>query len=295
MERLGDDELAAVLKRVSHRRDRKACSEVCKQWARLEGSIRSSLRLLLPQSLPSLSRRFTNLKTLEINTRISDRNLQAAAEICTNLQTLNLNFRRNRCFSDEFESYGFDFEDVTDSGLCGISFACQKLINFSMRWRKGIGDVGIAALISHAKNLVFLDLSWCSGISDTALEAVASLSSLMEVYLRGCYLITDHGLKSLAHGLSAKTMEVFDVSECDRITDHGVSSLRLMSSLQELRLAECGPLVTDFGGACIAAMTSLRRLDLSWLINLSNSSLIVVAQNFQNLVEVRLIGCDQIT
>lgn len=295
MDRLGSDELTAVLKRVSDRRHRKACSEVCREWARLEGSIRSSLRLLEPESLPSLLQRFPNLTTLEIGTRISDRSLAVAAEICPNLRTLNLNFRRNRCLLDEFGVSGFEFEDATDVGLCGIAFACQKLINFSMRRRKGIRDVGITALISHAKNLVFLDLSWCGGISDIALEAMGSLSFLIALYLRGCHLITDHGLASLAYGSSSKTLKILDVSECDQITDYGISSLQHISCLEELRLAECGAKITDCGGACIAAMPSLRRLDLSWLINLSDFSLISVAQSCQNLVEIRLVGCEQIT
>ncbi|PKU81460.1 Oxygen-evolving enhancer protein 3, chloroplastic [Dendrobium catenatum] len=42
-------------------------------------------------------------------------------------------------------------------------------------------------------------------------------------------------------------------------------------------------------------MRGLRKLDLSWLINLSNSSVIAIAQNCQNLLEIRLIGCEQIT
>ncbi|PKU71531.1 hypothetical protein MA16_Dca004373 [Dendrobium catenatum] len=42
-------------------------------------------------------------------------------------------------------------------------------------------------------------------------------------------------------------------------------------------------------------MPCLRKLYLSWLINLSYSSLIAIAQNCQNLVEIRLIGCEQIT
>ncbi|KAH0449313.1 hypothetical protein IEQ34_023113 [Dendrobium chrysotoxum] len=295
MERLGSDELAEVLKRVSDLQDRKAWSEVCWQWARVEGSIRSSLRVLEPESLPYLLQRFPNLTTLKIGTTISDSNLAVDAEIWPNLQTLNLNFHRSRCFLDAFEISGFDFEDITDDGLCSILFACKELINFSMRRRKGIGDVGITALVSHAKNLVFLDLSRCSGISDNALEAIGSLSFLTALYLCGCYLITDHGLNSLAHGSSSKALNILDVSECDQITDYGISSLQHMSYLQELKLAECGPKVTDCGGACIAAMPGLRKLDLSWLINLSDSSLIAVSQNCQNLVEIRLIGCEQIT
>ncbi|KAL0903884.1 hypothetical protein M5K25_025942 [Dendrobium thyrsiflorum] len=291
MERLGSDELAEVLKRVSDLQDRKACSEVCRQWARVEGSIRSSLRLLKPESLPHLLQRFPNLTTLKIGTTISDSNLAVAADICPNLHTLNLNFHRSR-FLDVFEDIT---DDITDDGLCSILFACKELINFSMRRRKRIGGVGITALVSHAKNLVFLDLSRCSGVSDKALEAMGSLSFLTALYLCGCYLITDHGLTFLAHGSSSKTLRILDVSECDRITDYGISSLQHMSYLQELKLAECGPKVTDCGGACIAAMPGLRKLDLSWLINLSDSSLIAVAQNCQNLVEIRLIGCEQIT
>ncbi|PKU74654.1 hypothetical protein MA16_Dca004845 [Dendrobium catenatum] len=50
-----------------------------------------------------------------------------------------------------------------------------------------------------------------------------------------------------------------------RIIDYGISSLQLIYYLQELKLADCGPKVTDCG-----------------------------AQNCQNLMEIRLIGCEQI-
>ncbi|KAI0492264.1 hypothetical protein KFK09_026533 [Dendrobium nobile] len=65
--------------------------------------------------------------------------------------------------------------------------------------------------------------------------------------------------------------------------------------MMELKLANCGPKVTDCGGACIPSMPGFRKLDLSWLVNLLDSSLITIAENYQNLVEIRLIGCEQIT
>ncbi|XP_008791698.1 F-box/LRR-repeat protein 2-like [Phoenix dactylifera] len=293
MERFGDDLLGFVLKRVTDRRDRQSCSEVSRQWARVEGLTRASLRVLEPAFMPSFLPRFPNLVTLETGKRIPDFSLETVATTCPNLRTLNLNVHLNLMASREFEESELD--DVSDNGLRAVAAGCRQLMNVTLRRRKGIADVGVIALARNARNLSVLDLSWCDSITNMALSAISMLSSLTVLCLQGCTLVTDLGLCYLAMGSSSRTLRKLDLSECHQITDTGVCMLSEMSGLQELNLAECGSAITDIGGVALAAVHSLARLDLSYIINLSDVTLFAVARNCRNLVKMNVAGCELIT
>jgi F-box/leucine-rich repeat protein 2/20 len=99
----------------------------------------------------------------------------------------------------------------------------------------------------------------------------------------------------LATGSSSRTLKRLVLAECDRLTDFGVSLLQGMCCLEELNLAECGPKVTDNGGMAVASIASLKRMNLSWLINVSDITLIAIAGNCRNLVALDLTGCEMIT
>nr|DAD26831.1 TPA_asm: hypothetical protein HUJ06_028299 [Nelumbo nucifera] len=213
MEKLGDDEIGLVLSRVFDLNDRKSCALVCKQWLRVEGLTRSSLRVLEPKLLHKFLPRFPNLATFGAGRGITDTDLEFVAQTCPNLRVLNLNLRQTK-----------------------------RVLN-----------------------------------------------------LQGCSLVTDWGLASLATGSSSRTLKKLVLAECDQITDVGVSLLQQMYQLEELNLAECGPKVTDVGGVAIAAIHTLERLDFSWLINISDVTLVAVAQNCCNLVEMDVTGCELIT
>ncbi|CAL9777189.1 unnamed protein product [Musa acuminata subsp. burmannicoides] len=294
MERLGDDELGLVLRSVVRWRDRKSCARVCRRWRRVEALTRSALRVLDPHYLPRFLPRFPNLTALEAATPISDADLDLIARSCRDLESLNLNAHRSRIELDE-EPQGVEPPDVTDAGLCAISICCRKLKNISLRRRKGVGDVGAIELAKHGKGLSSLDLSWCSKVTDRAVGAFCALNSLMVLCLRGCPLVTDSGLACLANGPLSRSLRVLDVSECDQITDLGVCLLRHIPCLEDLSLADCGPMITDVGGIAIASIVGLQSLDLSWLINLSDATLIALARNCRNMVEINVTGCELVT
>ncbi|XP_057822694.1 EIN3-binding F-box protein 1 [Cryptomeria japonica] len=293
MDKLSDDEVGLILKRVTDRAERKTCSQVCRQWRRVEGPTRTVLKVLDPQLLHSFLPRYPNLLILEAGRGITDSDLELIADTCPSLQVLNLNLRQTVSFLEAFEES--DMETVTDEGICAIAAGCRDLRRVYLRRRNGVGNVGATALIKSSSNLTHLDLSWCHGITDQALEAMGAASSLQVLILHGCTLVTDWGLASLATGSSARTLKRLDLRECDQITDFGVSLLQQLSCLQVLNLAECGPRVTDTGGVALGAVSSLESLNFSWLINISDVSLLAVAENCHNLKEINVTGCELIT
>ncbi|GAB4837222.1 hypothetical protein Ancab_002125 [Ancistrocladus abbreviatus] len=96
-------------------------------------------------------------------------------------------------------------------------------------------------------------------------------------------------------GSMRKCLEKLDIADCDRVTDNGVCLLQHFCCLEELNLANCGLKITDNGGLAIANIRTLKRLNLSWLISISDVTLIEVAKNCQSLVELVITGCGKIT
>ncbi|KAH7524175.1 hypothetical protein FEM48_Zijuj06G0091300 [Ziziphus jujuba var. spinosa] len=295
MSKLGDDELSLILNWVNDRNDRKSFSEVCKHWLRVEGLARSSIRVFELDRLPHLLSRFPNLVTFETSEFITDTDLAILARKCPRIEVVNLPIKRPRLVdSDNFDGQS-SYHDVGDEGLIALANGCPKLSKVSMRRRKNIGNAGVLSLLESAKCLTNLDFGWCSLVSDEALEAIGSANSITVLNLLGCSLITDRGLAWLSNGSSSKTIKKLVLAECDRITDCGVTLLQRMSGLEELNLAECGPKITDIGGVAIAAIQSLKRLNLSWLVNVSDPTLVALAENCPVLANLDVTGCELVT
>ncbi|KAA8521829.1 hypothetical protein F0562_012500 [Nyssa sinensis] len=295
MERLGDDVLGFILDWVHDPTDRKSFSQVCKQWLRVEGLNRLSLRVFELDLLRNFLSRFPNLVKFESSKVITSDKIEFVAKTCPRIEVLNLNYKEIHGGGfDEFEEIpGLD--DVDDYGLFEISIRCRNLTEVYLRRRSQIGNFGIISLVNWAQNLTNLDLGRCNRIVDEALKAIGNANSLRVLNLQACWLITDRGLAYLASGSLSRTLKKLVIAECDRITDVGLLPLKQMCCLEELNLADCGPKVTDTGGVAIAAIQTLKRLKLSWLINISDDTIVALAQNCQNMAALDLTGCESIT
>jgi len=293
MENLGDDEVGQILKKLTNREDRKSCAKVCTQWRRVESSTREMLRVLNPQLLHSFLPRYRNLLILEAGKGICDLDLELISDTCLALQVLNLNLWQTVSYVDIFQDSHVD--TVTDQGICTIAAKCRDLREVYLRRRKGLGNVGLTALMKSCPNIVHLDLGFCNKITDQALEAIGAAGYLEILILHGCTLITDRGLASLAAGSTARSLKRLDLCECDRITDLGVSLLQQLSYLKVLNLSECGPRITDAGCVALKGISILESINLSWLINISDVSLLAIARHCQNLKEINITGCESVT
>ncbi|KAJ7958817.1 F-box/LRR-repeat protein [Quillaja saponaria] len=291
---LGDDELALILNWVYDQNERKWFSQVCKQWLRVEGLTRQSIRVLEPESLLGILPRFPNLVRFESSKVITNDDVKFLAQKCPKIEVLNLNFKIPHEISDySDELCGSD--DVGDEGLSAWTVGCHRLREVLLRRRKNIGNAGIIPLVNTANNLTHLDLGWCNLIADQALETIGAANLIAVLNLQGCSLITDHGLASLAFGSSSRSLKSLNLAECDRISDLGVSLLQKITSLEELNMAECGPKVTDLGCLSVSTIQTLKKMNLSWLVNVSDTTVVALAVNCPNLVSVDLTGCELIT
>ncbi|KAK9273523.1 hypothetical protein L1049_018333 [Liquidambar formosana] len=233
METLCDDELALILKWVHDSDDRKSSSLVCKQWLRVEGQTRSSIRVLQTYRLSNYLPRFPNLVTFESPRFIANAELEIVSKTCPNIEILNLNFKRTSRISKDFDFIS-RLMDVGDDGIRKIATGCSRLREIGLRKRRRIGDGGVISLVETAMNLTTLNLGKCNKITDKALEAIGSSNSIRVLNLQGCSLITDCGLAFLAKGCVSKTLKKLVIAGCHRITNRGVSFLKQMCCLEEL-------------------------------------------------------------
>ncbi|KAL3650801.1 hypothetical protein CASFOL_007204 [Castilleja foliolosa] len=292
MERLVDELLALILDEIEDPDDRKSFSLVCRNWLRLEGLERSSLRVFEPDLIPNFLPRFPNLLKFQASTPIRNPLIQFVANTCPKIQVLNLNYKEP-CDS-HFECAGED--DIDDEGLCYIAKGCCNLEAVLLRRRSRIGDLGVGTLLGLSRNLRNLDLGFCFRVSDEAIRSIGGLGHLEVLNLQGCFFITNFGLTFLAEGSLPYTLKKLNLSECDQITDKGLMNLKDMVSLEELNLSDCGPNVTDKAiEMAIAKLQSLRELNLSWLVNLTYKTIDALARGCLNLEVLNISGCETIS
>nr|XP_018633451.1 F-box/LRR-repeat protein 3-like [Nicotiana tomentosiformis] len=295
MEKVGDDLLALIINRIHDPAYRKSISQVCKQWFRVEGLTRSSVRVFEPNLVLNFLPRFPNLLKFESSEHITNTHLEILAENCPRIQVLNLCFKKKNRFCDEMDE-NLILDDFDENGLCFIAKICSCLNTVNLRKRSGVGDAGVVSLVSFLPKLIALELGFCDKVSDDSLRVIGSGScSLKSLNLQGCWLVSDEGLKSLAEGPLRISLKKLILAECDRISDRGVLSLMQMRCLEELDLAECGPNVTDIAGEAIASSEILKRLNLSWLVNVSDATVVALAEGCKNLNALNLTGCEFVT
>ncbi|KAK6161871.1 hypothetical protein DH2020_001712 [Rehmannia glutinosa] len=124
-------------------------------------------------------------------------------------------------------------------------------------------------------------------VSDEALESIGGLKYLEVLNLQGCWLITDMGLAFLAKGYLCNTLRILNIAECDQITDCGLIYLMEMACLEELNLEACRLSVTDIGiEMAVATFSTLKKLNLSWLFNVSDVAMAALARGCLNLEEL---------
>ncbi|KAI3522751.1 hypothetical protein L1887_00799 [Cichorium endivia] len=121
--------------------------------------------------------------------------------------------------------------------------------------------------------------------------------NLYYVSLSGRLLVGDVEVASLylGNGHVRHFLEELDLAECDRISDDGISCLKHIRCLTDLNLSKCGVNVTDFGIGALFQLSQIERLDLSWLINVTDMSLFVIAEHYWKLRAISLTGCEAVT
>ncbi|XP_023729861.1 uncharacterized protein LOC111877580 [Lactuca sativa] len=292
MAQLGDDELISIFKRINNPDDRRSFSQVSKQFLKLACSRLTNLHIAFPDLLYDILPESPNLVTFECHKPLSNTHMKLLAHSCPKLRYMNLSLEKNTdSQADSMIEVDFD-----NNGLCEVTNACKNLYYVSLSRRLHVGDVEVTSLVRSSKNLAVLDLSGCVSVTDESLKAIAETTSWLRVLnLQGCYLITDLGLKYLSNGHVRHFLEELVLAECDRISDDGILYLKQIRCLTDLNLSKCGVNITDVGVGALLQLPKIERLDLSWLINVTDISLFVIGEHYWKLRAISLTGCEAVT
>ncbi|XP_072492119.1 uncharacterized protein [Notamacropus eugenii] len=173
------------------------------------------------------------------------------------------------------------------------------LQELTLRGCRDISNEAVAALCHQQRGLISLDLSGCSELADGALLAVSKgLKRLQYLRMEKLQRLTDAGFSAL-HGL--RELRSLDLAECCLVSGRELSrALEFPKGppphLTSLRLAYCS-LLKDKSVISLAQElgSSLKVLDLSSCVSLTNSSLIAISANLPQLTVLRLAWCKEIT
>ncbi|GJR61948.1 leucine-rich repeat, cysteine-containing subtype protein [Tanacetum coccineum] len=183
--------------------------------------------------------------------------------------------------------------DFNDDGLCEVANACRYLPHLSRRLH--IGDVGVVSLVRSSKNLTLINLDGCVNVTNESLKAICEANHLKYLSLRGYYLVTDLGLEYLTNEDMKNCLERLHLNECVRISDKGICYLKKMTGLYYLSLSKCGVNITNVGVMAICQLPSLMVLNLSWLRNVTDTSLSHISSNCSKMNQIDFTGCKGIT
>uniref|UniRef100_A0A3Q0R2S0 F-box and leucine rich repeat protein n=1 Tax=Amphilophus citrinellus TaxID=61819 RepID=A0A3Q0R2S0_AMPCI len=162
---------------------------------------------------------------------------------------------------------------------------------------KELTDYSVEILVKHQPGLQKLDISGCTELTSRSLEAIArGLKSLTHLSLSRDWRITEKGLSDL---LLLPSLSSLDLSECLHIS--GTEMVKCLkgsnaarAQLETLNLKSCTYFRVIFSLAQLLG-DSLRELDLTSCINVTDLSVCAIATYLQKLVVLRLGWCKEVT
>ncbi|KAB8117649.1 hypothetical protein EE612_059889 [Oryza sativa] len=296
MEDLPDALIGEIVKRVSSTSDLSSLSLVSKRLYRIEAESRHTIHIgcsLRPatDAIVSLCSRFHNLLKVDINysgwtqdhgNQLDNHGLRILSSYCLSLSDITLSF----C------SY------IDDTGLGYLAF-CKKLITLRLNSATKITSSGLLAVAVGCKNLSALHLIDCNKISGAFewLKYLGSDGSLEELKVKNCVGINQYSLLMFGPGWMKLQRFVFEfrniysifepkdpsyVANCQYRYDFSCENLKQLSLRRIVTVEEIG--LRSLLGKC----KSLEKLCLHFVLGLTDSDMITLAQNCSNLRSISL-------
>ncbi|KAI4315982.1 hypothetical protein L6164_024002 [Bauhinia variegata] len=152
-----------------------------------------------------------------------------------------------------------------------------------------IDDEGLTS-ISRCSKLSSLKLGICLKITDKGLSHIGrSCSQLTELDLYRCTGITDVGIAAIAHG--CPSLEVINVAYNANLTDTSLVSLSKCLNLRRLEIRGCPQISSSGLSAVSVGCKQLIMLDIKKCYNINDAGMIQLAQNSENLEQIKLSYC----
>ncbi|TDH09169.1 hypothetical protein EPR50_G00083750 [Perca flavescens] len=177
-------------------------------------------------------------------------------------------------------------QDLVLEELC--LHGCKELTDYSME-----------VLVKHQTSLQRLGISACTELTSRSVEAIAQgLKSLTHLSLSRDWRITEKGLADL---LSVSSLRSLDLSECLHVSGTEIvngltESSAARAQLETLNLKSC-TYIRDLAVFSLTQLLgdTLRELDLTSCVNVTDLSVRAIATYLQRLVVLRLGWCKEVT
>nr|XP_040018287.1 F-box/LRR-repeat protein 14 isoform X2 [Gasterosteus aculeatus aculeatus] len=173
------------------------------------------------------------------------------------------------------------------------------LEELSLHGCKELTDYSVEVLVQHQPSIQRLDISACTELTSRSVEATArGLKSMTHLSLSRNWRITEKGLAEL---LSVSSLRRLDLSECLHVSGTEVvkgltGSCAARAQLETLSLKGC-TYIRDLAVFSLTQLLgdSLRELDLTSCVNVTDLSVRAIATYLLKLVVLRLGWCKEVT
>lgn len=206
----------------------------------------------------------------------------------SNLSSLDL----ARCFNDKHLK-----TKVEAKALMFISSHLPHLTAVNFSHCEKFNDATAESVLKRFTDLQKLNLSDCPHVGPNTIRCLVKYhkATLTELNLAGCNLIDYNCITLLAQGMERLTS--LNLRRCPKVRDVVLTNLA-ESPLRLRSLAiggfQCG--IWDYGLRALAMnQTSLKELDISWCVDVTNFGLIEIASRLRELTSLNLTDCSKIT
>ena len=185
---------------------------------------------------------------------------------------------------------------LTDAGIAAMGRAgasLRSLAAISVQDCALVTGVGFGSWSpSSTPMLTSICLQNCASLSDEGLRALAgAVAPIRSLNLKGCRGIGDDGLAALPRRLTR--LHHLRLQGNQRVTDAGLAALAAIPSLRALELPNCWR-VTDEGVSSLTKLTALAHLDISYCWKVTDEGVAALAER-GSLVRLSITGCHRLT
>ncbi|KAI7859916.1 hypothetical protein BDC45DRAFT_495296 [Circinella umbellata] len=242
-------------------------------------------------------------------TNVTDISIKRIAEICPNLQGLNLSMCK--------EGPG-RFEGITDEGIVMLSESCTGLRRIKLNNCVKVSDNSVISLAKNCPALLEIDLMNCNITNKSLLEVFKYSKELREFRLNNCADITDsaftesalsklpspqstslhhhHQHTSLSSAYYYDQLRILDLTSIQSITDHAVRQIIAAApKIRNLVLNKCHNITDESVLAICQLGRYLHYLHLGHCLRLTDYSIVELARHCTRIRYLDLACCGQLT
>ncbi|KAI9497464.1 hypothetical protein BDB00DRAFT_723520, partial [Zychaea mexicana] len=227
-------------------------------------------------------------------TNVTDVSIKRIAEICPNLQGLNLSMCKDGPRR---------FESITDEGVVMLSESCVGLRRIKLNNCVKVSDPSVVSLAKHCPALLEIDLMNCEITNKSLLEVFKYSGELREFRLNNCTEITDSAFTESALTILPTTgnhyydqLRILDLTSIQSITDSAVRQIIAAApKIRNLVLNKCHNITDESVLAICHLGRYLHYLHLGHCLRLTDYSIVELARHCTRIRYLDLACCGQLT